>query len=230
MNNKDTHMISVGILAGGESLRMGQDKALLPVGRQVAIERVLQQVNHLSNDVILVTNTPDKYRDYLRRSADESGQPSETSGAWDGSTLPHAAPSYRLVTDIYPGKGALGGMYTAITAAHHPWCLVVACDMPFLNTALLSHLISLTPGFDVVVPRVEGVLETMHAVYGKDCLDPIVTRLRKNQLKIVDFFGDMRVRTVTRDEVIRFDPDFRSFLNMNTPDDWERLQELASEE
>ena len=230
MDNKDTHVISVGILAGGESLRMGQDKALLPVGRQVAIERVLQQVSPLSNDVILVTNTPDRYRDYIRRSADESGQVSETSGAWDGSTPPHAAPGYRLVTDVYPGKGALGGMYTAINAAHHPWCLVVACDMPFLNTALLSHLISLTPGFDVVIPRVEGVLETMHAVYSKDCLDPIVTRLRRNQLKIVDFFDDMRVRMVTRDEVIRFDPDLRSFLNMNTPDDWERLQKLASEE
>ena len=223
-------MISVGILAGGDSLRMGQDKALLPVGRQVAIERVLQQVSPLSNDVILVANTPDRYRDYFRRSADEGAHVSEPSEAWEGSTPPHAAPRYRPVADVYPGKGALGGMYTAIDAAHHPWCLVVACDMPFLNTALLSHLISLAPGFDVVIPRLEHGLETMHAVYSKDCLDPIVTRLRTNQLKIVDFFDDVRVRVVTRDEVTRFDPDFRSFLNMNTPDDWERLQKLASEE
>jgi molybdopterin-guanine dinucleotide biosynthesis protein A len=133
----------------------------------------------------------------------------------------------RLVGDVYPGKGSLGGIYTALQAARYDACLVVACDMPFLNAGLLRYLIGLAPGYDVVVPRVEGFPETLHAIYGKRCLDPIQRRLLAGQLKIVGFFDEVRVRYVERDDVARFDPQFRSFLNMNTPSDWERVQKLT---
>lgn len=194
--------VSVALLAGGQSRRMGQDKAFLPVGGRSVIERVLERILPLSDDVILVTNTPDKYR-YL---------------------------GYRMVGDVYPGKGALGGIYTAIQAAGYPHCLVVACDMPFLNTDLLRYLASLAADFDVVVPRVEKFPETTHAVYGKNCLGPIKQRLLADQLKIISFFADVRVRYVERSDIGRFDPTFHSFLNMNTPQDWERVQRIAKEE
>jgi molybdopterin-guanine dinucleotide biosynthesis protein A len=193
---------SVAILAGGHSRRMGQEKAFLPVGGQPVIQRVLWSIADLSDDLLIVTNTPDMYR--------HLGQ--------------------RMVSDVYPGKGALGGVYTAIIAALHPHCLVVACDMPFLNTDLLSHLMTLSAGFDVVIPLIQEFPETMHAIYGKACLEPIEMRLSANQLKIIDFFEDVRVQYVSREEVARYDPTFRSFLNMNTPDDWRKLQRLTAQE
>jgi len=191
--------ISVAILAGGQSRRMGQDKALLPLGGRLVIEWVFERVMPLSSDLIIIANTPAKYRHL----------------------------GYRVVGDVYPGKGALGGIYTAVHAARHPHCLIVACDMPFLNTDLLRYLVSLAPGFDVVVPRIEGFPETTHAVYGKGCLEPIRQRLLADELRIIGFFDEVRVRYVERDDVARFDSSFGSFLNMNTPDDWERVRQMV---
>lgn len=194
-------VVSVAILAGGQSRRMGQDKAFLPVGGRSLIERVIQRVAPLSDDVAIITNLPDRYR-----------------------RLGH-----RLVGDVYQGKGSLGGIYTAIHAASYPHCLVVACDMPFINSDLLRYLMSLTPGFDVVVPYIKESPETMHAIYSQGCLEPIRRRLLAGRLKIVDFFEDVRVRYVEPDDVARFDPTFRSFLNVNTPTDWERVQRMIVE-
>ena len=87
---------------------MGQDKALLPLGGRSVIERVLDCVQSLGDDITLITNTPEKFRHL----------------------------GYRLVSDVYPGRGSLGGIYTAIHAARNSQCLVVACDMPFLNASL----------------------------------------------------------------------------------------------
>jgi molybdopterin-guanine dinucleotide biosynthesis protein A len=194
--------VSVAILAGGLSRRMGKDKALLPLAGRAVIEWVLDRVVTLSDDVSLITNTPEKYRHL----------------------------SYRIIEDVYPGKGSLGGIYTAIHAASYSYCLVVACDMPFLNTELLRYLVDSVPGFDVVVPRIEQFPETTHAVYGKRCLEPIRRRLLADQLKIIGFFDNVEVRYVEREDIARFDPTFRSFLNMNTPDDWERVRRMAEEE
>ena len=181
---------------------MGRDKAWLPVGGRPVVERVIERVAPLSDDVLLVAHADDPYRHL----------------------------SARLVGDIYAGKGPLGGIYTALQAAHYDHCLVVACDMPFLDVGLLRYLIGLSPGYDVVIPRVEEFPETLHAVYGKRCLEPIQRRLLAGELKIVGFFEEVRVRYVERDDVARFDPRFRSFMNMNTPADWEQLQQLAMQE
>jgi molybdopterin-guanine dinucleotide biosynthesis protein A len=202
MNFNQATEISVAILAGGQSRRMGRDKAFLSVGGRPVIERVIERVRSLSDDITIITNQPQRYRHL----------------------------NYRMVEDVYPGKGALGGIYTAIHAARHPFCLVVACDMPFLNPTLLRYLMSLTSGFDAVVPYIEAHPEAMHAVYGRRCLEPIQRRLLADQLKISGFFSDVRVRYVERDHVTRYDPHFRSFLNMNTPADWEHVQRLAANE
>jgi len=177
---------------------MGQDKAMLPLGGRSVLERVLDRVLPLSDDVTIITNMPGKYRHL----------------------------GCRMVGDVYPGKGSLGGIYTAIHAAQYLHCVVVACDMPLLNTDLLRYLAGLVPGFDVVIPRIDEFPETMHAVYGKGCLEPIKSRLLADQLKIIDFFEDVRVRYVERDDVSCFDPTFRSFININTPTDWERVQRM----
>jgi molybdopterin-guanine dinucleotide biosynthesis protein A len=193
--------VSVAILAGGQSRRMGRDKAFLPVGGYPVVERVIERVAPLSDDVMLVTNAPDRYRHL----------------------------GHRMVDDAFPGTGALGGIYTAICAARYSYCLVVACDMPFLNTSLLRYLCGLAPGFDVVIPLFKGFPETMHAVYGRGCLEPIKQQLLTEHLKIIGFFDEVCVRYVEHSDLIRFDPKLRSFLNMNTPADWEQVQRLVEE-
>lgn len=196
-------MISVAILAGGQSRRMGQDKAFLPVGGRPVIERVIARVSPLTDDLFINANDAAKY-------------------------LPLGLP---VRPDVYPDKAALGGIYSAIYHARHPRVLVVACDMPFLNPALLRHLAGLAPTADVVVPVINPPQpETMHAVYSKNCLPAIEPRLLAGRLRIIGFFDDVTVRRVSRDEAARFDPDLYSFLNMNTPEDWQKVQALADEE
>ncbi len=194
-------MLSIAVLAGGQSTRMGQDKAFLEIGGQLVIERVLDQVKSLSDDLFISTNSPEKYSKF----------------------------GLRMVGDVYPGKATLGGIYSAIHAARHKHVLVVACDMPFLNVELLRHLISLAPTADVIAPLIEPPHppETTHTVYSKNCLPAIESRLRLNKLRVTGFFDDVSVRYLDRDEVSKYDPDFYSFVNVNTPQDWDKVKILA---
>jgi molybdopterin-guanine dinucleotide biosynthesis protein A len=190
----------VAILAGGQSKRMGQDKAFLEVGGRLVIERVKAQVESLTDDLFISANSPEKYA-YL-------GLP--------------------VIPDIYPDKAALGGLYSVVYAARHNHVLVVACDMPFLNVALLHHLIDLAPTADAIVPLINPPQpETLHAIYSKNCLPAIEQRLLANQLRMIGFYDDVSVRYVEADEIARFDPEFHSFLNMNTPQDWQKIQTIA---
>lgn len=194
-------MVSIAILAGGQSTRMGQDKAFLKVGDRRVIERVLSRVTPLSDDLFISTNSPQQYKQF----------------------------GLRMVADVYPNKAALGGIYSAIHAARHHHVLVVACDMPFLNPELLRHLMKLAPTADVVAPLVAPPQpETMHAIYSKACLPAIKPRLLANKLRIIGFFDDVSVRYVERDEVEQFDPNLYSFINMNTPADWDKVKTIAA--
>ena len=192
--------ISITIMAGGRSSRLGTNKALVEVGGQRIIERILARVYGLGDEVLLITNTPDEYA-YL------------------------GLPSF---VDLIPGKGPLGGLYTALSCARNEHILALSCDQPFLNRDLLAYLIGLRRGYDVVVPLDrEGYPQSMHAVYGKGCLDPIRRCLEADRLKVIGFFPSVRVREVAGDEIDRFDPQRLSFLNVNTPEDLAEARRLA---
>ena len=194
-------MVSVAVLAGGQSTRMGRNKAFLQVGDRSIIERILDRVMGLTDDLFIGTNVPEQYEQF----------------------------GLRLVKDVYPDKAALGGIYSAIHAARHSRVLVVACDMPFLNTELLQYLIDLAPQVDVVAPLIEPPQpETTHAVYSKNCLGPIESRLLRNKLRVIGFFDDVSVRYVSRLEAAKYDPHLSSFLNINFPEDWEKAKVLAA--
>jgi molybdopterin-guanine dinucleotide biosynthesis protein A len=179
------------ILAGGQSRRMGRNKALMTLGGVRLIDRVVETMQHVCTDLLMVTNTPEVYAD-LR--------------------LP-------MVGDVWPDKGSLGGIYSALYHATTPYCLVVACDMPFLQTSVLQYLVSQIETYDVVMPEVDGEPQPLHAIYGRACLQPIAQRLEANRLKIVGFLPDVKVRTVTADKLRLLDPDLRAFQNLNTPED-----------
>ncbi|UCG26236.1 MAG: molybdenum cofactor guanylyltransferase [Chloroflexota bacterium] len=179
------------IMAGGRSSRMGTDKAFVPLLGKPMIEHVLDSVDGLGSEKIIITNSIERYR-YL-------GLP--------------------LFADIYEGSGPLGGLHTALVHAKCEHLLVVACDMPWLNRDLLEYMVSLRATADVIVPRWTKFPEPLHAVYSKACLKPVTDSLESRTLKLIAFYGQVRVRYLDRDVLSRFDAAGRSFANINTLED-----------
>jgi len=187
------------ILAGAKNLRMGQNKAFIEVQGQRIIDRIRRIFVDLFEEVLLVTNSP---RDYLDL-------------------------NLRIVTDLYREKGALGGIFTGLFHASFSHAFVTACDMPFLNPALIAHLVGLSPGYDIVIPRTEDGLQPLHAVYSRKCLPFMEDLLNRGNLKILDFFHRVKKREVPTGEIINLDPTLSSFLNLNSPEDLSRIQSLS---
>ena len=193
------------VLAGGLSRRLGRDKAIEPFGDEPLIARVIGRLSALTNETVVVVNSVAR--------GDELPLPDEA----------------RVTVDIYPESGSLGGIFSGLTAANSDWGFVVACDMPFLNTDLIAHMLTLREDYDAVVPLLDGYPEPTHAAYSKACLPHIETRLRAGQLKIAGFFDDVRVRYVSESEIYNFDAELLSFFNVNRPDDLERALALVEE-
>ena len=185
------------ILAGGQSSRMGQNKALMPLGGKRLVDRVVETMREVFRDLLMVTNTPEVYADL--------GLP--------------------MVGDVWPEKGSLGGVYSAIYHVTTPYCLVVACDMPFLNAGIMRYLMTQIVDYDVIIPDVLDELQTLHAIYSKACLQPIERRLEANRLRIVGFFPDVRVRMVTASELQPYDPELLAFQNLNTPEEFQAAEQ-----
>ena len=190
------------ILAGGRSRRLGTDKAFLQLGEETLIERVLRTMRGLVDDVLIVTNDHPRY----------------------------AHLGAKLVGDVYPGKASLGGIYSGLLSARHDQALVLGCDMPFLNVALLHYMLSLAETNEVVIPRYGTYLEPLHAIYHRRCLDSMRRLIERDQLRISEVFCDATTRFVTANEIDLFDPERLSFLNINTPEDLGRAQAMVSPE
>lgn len=193
--------LTVALLAGGKSSRMGTDKAFVRVLGRPLIEDILAQVDGLGAETLIVTNRPDDYG-YL-------GLP--------------------LFRDVLPDKGALGGIYTALHSATQPHVLCLACDMPFVVRPLLEYFISLIPEGDIVMPRLGAESEPFRALYSRACLAPIRAALDSGKMRVISFFPQVRVRYVDEPEIDRFDPAHRSFFNVNTPDDLTQARRLAEQ-
>jgi molybdopterin-guanine dinucleotide biosynthesis protein A len=116
-------------------------------------------------------------------------------------------------------SGALVGIFTGLKTARSQHCLTVACDMPFLNIDLLRYMISVSEACDAVIPRMGDMIEPLHAVYSKDCVEPIRLQFDSGNLKISDLLDKVRVRYVDREEIERYDPQHLSFMNVNSEND-----------
>jgi molybdopterin-guanine dinucleotide biosynthesis protein A len=188
--------VTAVILAGGSSSRMKSNKALLPFRGERFIERIFRQMSAIFPEVILVANTPEIYR-----------------------FLP-----CRIVADRFPGMGSLAGIQAGLAESRTEYIFVVACDMPDLNERLVRHLASRAKGADVVIPESGSGLEPLHAIYGKGCLGAMNEALSSGEGKIVDCFHRLRVDVVSRQEIAGIDPSFRSFRNINTPEEYYRIR------
>ncbi len=186
-------------------MRLGRAKALERINKQSLIERTIDCLSIVSQALIVVTSQ-EQFR--LVAAARLKG---------------------KVIVDIYPGKGALGGIYTGLASADSFYSLVVGCDMPFLNRDLLCYLIDLAPNFDVVVPRIDDMLEPLHAVYSRDCLAPIKELIDKDRLGVSQLFNLVKTRYVGKDEIAKFDPRCLSFFNSNTLDDLRKAKDLIGQ-
>lgn len=193
------------ILAGGLSRRLGRDKAVEPINGQPLIGRVMDALSRITDELVVVVNTPQRGREL---------------------PLPDSAVA---AVDIHPNAGSLGGIFTGLSAASNQWGIVAACDMPFLNLDLLSHLLSFRESHDAVVPVLDHRPEPTHAAYSKVCLSAIEARLEAGDLKIARFFDDVRVKYVSQRQVEEIDPGRLSFFNVNTEEDLTRACLLAAE-
>ena len=192
-------------LAGGMSRRLGRNKAVEEIGGERLIERVINRLSEVTSETVVVV-------------AEES-----RVQALDLPDGVHTA------ADIYPGHGSLGGIFTGLSAARGDYGIVVACDMPFLNTGLLQFMVDLAPDFDVVVPRLDGRPEPLHAIYSKSCLEPIESRLKRQDLKIALFFEEVNVAYVDEEDIDLFDPERLSFFNVNTQEDLDKALALEAQ-
>jgi FdhD protein len=185
------------ILAGGSSSRMGKNKALLEVDGSPIITRIYRTLVSLFHEVIVVTNSPLDY-DFL---------------------------PCRKVPDIYPGCGSIAGLHSALAHSRTAHSFVTACDLPFLNPDIIRYLCDLRTGdYDAVVPFSKGGQEPLHAVYSSACKDIFKNAIQQGERKILDILGRMNIRQVTHDEVQSAGGQTTSFMNVNTPEEYEGIR------
>lgn len=181
---------------------MGKDKALAPFLGRPLIERVLGRVAPLADEVVVTTNSPDGYR-FL---------------------------GVRLVSDLVSARGALGGLFTALSAARHPMVAVVACDMPFVSADLLaveSHLL-VSSESDAVIPITSMGMEPFHAVYRRaTCLPAVHAAIYAQKWRVDAWFDDVRIVFLPPEEILRYDPRQIAFWNLNTPEELRQAERMA---
>lgn len=197
-------MLSVVIQAGGESRRMGRDKGLAPFLGEPLILRALKRVAPIADELLVTTNNPDAYR-FL---------------------------GVALYPDIYPGLGALGGLFTAISSARGDLVAVVACDMPFISLPILSLAYERLSrnNADVAIPKTSQGYEPFHAIYRKStCLLPIKRALEAGERRLISWFPSVTITVLDEQDLRQLDPLGLAFQNINTPEELRQAEALARE-
>jgi molybdopterin-guanine dinucleotide biosynthesis protein A len=197
-------MLSVVVQAGGQSSRMGEDKALKPFLGRPLIERVIERLQPVADELLITTNQPEAY----------------------------AFLSLPLVTDIRPGRGPLGGLYTALVSARNAAVAVVACDLPFASAPLVvaSAGFLIQDAADVAIAESTEGFEPLHAVYRRQaCIGPIEAAMEAGQWRMISWFPQVKVRKLTIAELALYDPGGLAFWNVNTPEEFAAAERRASQ-
>jgi len=188
---KPKNSITGIILSGGKSTRMGENKAFIEIEGVPIVSRIHNLFKELFKEVVIVTNQQELFKNF----------------------------DSKIYSDLLPNKGVLGGLYTGLffSTFHYSFC--VACDMPFIKKSLVQYIIKNIDGEDVVVPRTIDGLQPMHAVYSKNCLDPIKNIIEQGKYKIIDIYNRVNVKIIEEKYFISIDPFRESFVNVNTPEE-----------
>ena len=192
--------LSGAILAGGQSRRMGRDKAALVIGEETLLARTVRLMRGLTPNLAII----------------------------GPSARAALVPDVPIIPDRWPNAGPLGGIATALQSLTGEAVLVVGCDMPFLNSALLRYQITQLSPYDAVVIRLDGQAHPLHAVYQRRCLPLLEEQLAAGDLRVQHFLAQLHVRYVANSELDRFDPQHLSPFNANTPEEWDRALQLRA--
>ncbi|TAN58930.1 molybdenum cofactor guanylyltransferase [bacterium] len=185
------------ILAGGRNSRMrGIDKAFLEIDGQPFIARIIKALKGLVREIIVVTNDPEKYAKY----------------------------KVKLVRDESEGMGPLMGICSGLKASGARYNFVVACDMPFINTALIKFMLDKKKGYDILLIRDSEKFHTLFGVYSKRCIPVMEEMIEKGELRVRSIFPGLKARFFSRKAAEKFDPGLLSVININTPDELESVK------
>ena len=185
------HNLTGIILSGGKSIRMGENKAFIKIEGTPIIQRIQTLFERLFDEIIIVTHEKELF-----------------------SNL-HA----KIYSDIIPHRGVLGGLYTGLFFSSFTFSFCVACDMPFLNESVIKYLMKNIENSDIVVPKTRDGLHPLHAIYSKNCIDPIKKMIDQGKYRVVDFYPMVKVKIIDENEFVSLDPNRESFINVNTPEE-----------
>ncbi|MBI4595224.1 MAG: molybdenum cofactor guanylyltransferase [Candidatus Tectomicrobia bacterium] len=192
--------ISGVVLAGGQSRRLGTNKAFLKLGQKSLIERAVSTLGEIFQEVLVITN----------------------------QTIPNLPQKVRVLPDIFPGKGSLGGLYTGLINSMHSHIFAVACDMPFLDPKFIRFMLTDFTPWDIVIPRDQEGYQPLHAIYSRNCIPYIEKQLTQGRLAIIEFFNLVKLNVIEGEKLEMFNKNGLTFFNINTLEDWQKAQLVAS--
>ncbi len=184
-----THKIGGLILAGGESRRMGRDKWNLPFDGTILLERIIQNITDSVDEVFVITKTPEKF---------------------DATSI-----LYKILTDNRPEKCSLAGIYSGISKSPYENNLVLACDIPFVDSEVVLMLKSHLGSWDAIIPKTEFGLEPLCGIYSKSCLPAFENAINQGDFQIQATLLKLNCQMVSG-----IDPDV--FQNINTPEEYDK--------
>jgi molybdopterin-guanine dinucleotide biosynthesis protein A/molybdopterin converting factor small subunit len=199
-NRQNLFEATAVVLTGGKSSRMGRPKALLPFDGEPLIAHIVRGLKKMFAEIIVVA-------------APEQDLP----------VLPAI-----LVRDEVAYQGPVGGIYHGLKASSQEVSFVTSCDAPFLNLALIAHLLGQSSDCDVVVPYWEERLQPLHAVYRTSVAPLLKDQLERRELRPIFLYDKVRTHKVPEDEIRQLDPEGLSFLNMNSPAEYDAALQLWS--
>jgi molybdopterin-guanine dinucleotide biosynthesis protein A len=195
--------VSAAVLAGGRSRRMGKDKAFVEIRGKTMLARVLERLSPLFERIMIVGPASPALEDF----------------------------EFPVYPDLRPGKGSLGGIHTALHYSPTEEIFCTACDLPFINPAVVSHILRLAGGgWQAVVPVVDGEMEPLCALYSRSMAGAVERDLDAGVRRIKTTLASLRVRVVEAEELLPMDPELLTFFNINTPADLERARAIATSE
>ena len=198
-------MFSVIIQAGGKSSRMGTDKLFIPFRDQLLIEWVIDRLANLTDDLIIISSQAEKLK-YLHQT---------------------------VYPDVVKDVGPLAGLFTGLKNARYESVVMVACDMPFVNSRLLREEVRLLDEMqaDVVIPAPGGKTEPLHAAYRREtCLPVIEAGIRSGMRRLIEWHSLVRVHIMEDEQIRKFDPTRLAFMNINNPEDARLAEQVDLED
>ncbi|MGV7118491.1 molybdenum cofactor guanylyltransferase [Paenibacillus kyungheensis] len=200
------------ILAGGQSSRMGQNKALLTIADHTIIERVAKALQPVVSSLWIVGN----------------------------HTADYSFLNIRSVPDLFPGQGPLAGLHAALSQIRSEWYVVSACDLPFASTVLMQQLIEHTDikGIQAIIPMQAGRIHPLYAVYHHSVLPSLQLALQHNQLRVRDWLDQQQVHYVEIESLYQTQSKLQSsfqsiseysLYNMNDPQSYEQVLRILKQ-